>query len=198
MKRIIPLILALTLCAVPVLAQETDNGESATFEQFYAKNQMGDKFIKMQVSPTFPLGFFNQQNQPSLYVGGLLGLGFHIFLTDNFAIGGDAGFGFNATIGSNVFDYIPIVATATWQFEYKRWEFPVTAGLGFAWELYNGYLYWPGLIVEAQAGAMYRINSNWGVGGELTYMFMPEFNIDPSKNWMGNFLNITIAARYYF
>ena len=45
---------------------------------------------------------------------------------------------------------------------------------------------------------MYRINSNWGVGGELTYMFMPEFNIDPSKNWMGHFLNVTIAARYYF
>ena len=113
-------------------------------------------------------------------------------------VGGDAGFGFNITIGSNVFNYIPIIATATWQFQYKQWEFPLTAGIGFAWELYNGYLYWPGLILEAQAGAQYRIDSNWAAGGELTYMFMPQFNQDPAKTKAGHFIDVTLLARYYF
>ena len=106
--------------------------------------------------------------------------------------------GFNITVGSNVFNYIPIVATATWQFQYKKWEFPLTAGVGFAWELYNGYMYWPGLILEAQAGAQYRIDSNWAAGGEITYMFMPQINQDPSKSAIGQFIDVSLLARYYF
>lgn len=198
MKRLLPLFLLLALCSFGLTAQNADTGSIEGIEPLYTTNQMGDKYIKISVSPTFPLGFFNQKNEISMYVGGLFGLGFHIFLTDNFSVGGDAGFGFNITIGSNVFNYIPIIATATWQFQYKQWEFPLTAGIGFAWELYNGYLYWPGLILEAQAGAQYRIDSNWAAGGELTYMFMPQFNQDPAKTKAGHFIDVTLLARYYF
>ncbi|MBQ5491863.1 MAG: hypothetical protein IIT68_07395 [Treponema sp.] len=198
MKRLLPLFLLITLCCSGLYAQNADTVTTDTREPFYATNQMGDKYIKMSVSPTFPLGFFNQNGDISMYVGGLFGLGFHIFLTDNFSVGGDAGFGFNITVGSNVFNYIPIVATATWQFQYKKWEFPLTAGVGFAWELYNGYMYWPGLILEAQAGAQYRIDSNWAAGGEITYMFMPQINQDPSKSAIGHFIDVSLLARYYF
>lgn len=198
MKRLLPLILLITLCCSGLYAQNADTITTDTPEPLYTTNQMGDKYIKMSVSPTFPLGFFNQNGEVSMYIGGLFGLGFHIFLTDNFSVGGDAGFGFNITIGSNVFNYIPIIATATYQFQYKRWEFPLTAGIGFAWELYNGYMYWPGLILEAQAGAQYRIDSNWAAGGEISYMFMPQFNQDPAKSAIGHFLDVSLVARYYF
>ncbi len=162
----------------------------------------GDQNIKISLSLTAPLSFGNPFTpEGKMKLGGLASLGYHYFITPEISVGGDANFGFNVTIGGNIFNCVPILATVTYTPHFKNFEFPITLGLGMAWETYNGKTYWPGLAVKPEVGVQYRITPSWGVGGEISYLWLPQFNSLWNKgqeNLFAQFLNIAVSARYYF
>lgn len=155
-------------------------------------NGAGDQFINIQVMPVFPLNFGNQ-----LYPGGALCVGYHKFLTDMIAVGGDVMFAYNPTIGSNIFTFIPFTMGITFQPYVWRFEFPITLNVGAAIENYLQYNYFPGLFVKGQAGAYYRMNETWSFGAECNLIWMPQWYKDgTSKNYVG--ITATLGARYHF
>lgn len=163
--------------------------------------QEGDQYIRISLGALAPLSFGNPFTDGKMHLGGMGTLGYHRFLTPTIAVGGDVSFASCSTIGSNVFNVVPIVGTVTFQPHLGNFEFPLTLGLGFAWETYSGKTYWPGLVVKPQVGVHYRITSSWSLGGEFSYMWMPQFNklYDSTKeNKHGHFFDLDLAARYYF
>lgn len=212
MKRFLLTICAACLFATSIFSQENlpNNPENDTNSSF-VQTVRGDQYLKISLAPIFPLNF---PDFPSLFVkdahqlsiGGIGNIGYHYFLNKYFAVGADVGFGFNVTIGSHVFNYVPVIATITFQPAFKKFEFPVTLGVGFAWESYSNHNYFPGLVVKPELGVHYRLAQSWSIGGDIAYMFMPQFmtiHKDKStgygtENIFGHFALISVSARYYF
>lgn len=164
-------------------------------------NEAGDQFIKIGLMVTFPLNFggnFPGYRDGKLSTGGAGMLGYHRFLTSWWAIGLDVHFGYHPTIGENIFTYIPFVINTTIQPTFKRFEFPITVGVGAAMENYLSRTYFPGLILKGQAGAFFRATPSWSFGLEGDYMYMPQWYDDSQYNDYGLFGSVVISARYHF
>ena len=166
----------------------------------------GDQYIRISLGVDFPMNFPDfsslfQKDKSQLKIGGIGFLGYHYFITNNIALGVDVGFGFNVSIGSHVFNYVPVIFEGTYQFTKEKFEFPITAGIGFAWENFNSQHYFPGLVLKLGGGAHYRVTESWSLGLEASYMFMPQFCAlydKNAENRMGHYTTIDLVARYIF
>lgn len=211
MKRFVLAVCLALMTLSPVLAQTSDDEENPqettdlSPNKDFFKTREGDQYFRISLDLTLPLNFPNIttlfNDSKKLAAGGSGFLGYHIFLTDTIAVGADIGFGFNATIGEHMFHYVPVMAAVTWQPSFKRFEFPLTLSAGFAWETYNGYSYFPGLVVKPSAGLLFRPLESWSFGAELSYLVMPQFaklHGTGDSNIVGQWLEVDISARYYF
>ena len=169
----------------------------------YNTTRAGDQQLKITLGLGIPTSFGNPLpgGDGKVKLGGYGTFGYHFFLTDWFAVGADIGFGFNPTIAGHTFNHVPTVATATLQPSIGNFEFPITVGVGAAWETYNGETYWPGLVLLGEVGARYKISQSWGVGLDVSYKAMPQF----ARNWgtgeettVGTFFTVSLCANYYF
>lgn len=200
------------LALTPLSAQETEDSESQNEETVvneedefeYKLNQKGDQFLRFSIGGSAALNFPDIgavfKNKAQLGFGGLFGGSYNYFVTENFILGAEVNFGFNISIGQHVFNYIPVILTATYQFGYKNFEFPVTAGFGMCKENFigNGYF---GIIGKLRAGAFYRLTPSWSLGFDTEYIIQPEFIswYDSTKeNYVGQFAAFSIALRYHF
>ena len=202
MKRLTALICALLLFS-SVYAQSAEDSEDTEdkFSIEYRLNEPGDQYIKLGLMVTFPLNFggsFPFYGDGKLSTGGAGYLGYHKFITDWLAAGVDVHFGYNPTIGENIFTYIPFIFTLTAQPTYKKFEFPASVGIGFAMESYLNRTYFPGFIANAQAGMFYRVSPSWSFGIDGDFKYMPQWYEDSEKNDYGLFASFSIAARYHF
>ena len=176
-------------------------------------NMPGDQYINFSIGTSFPLSYsfspynmyscfdFDGDDEGKIKIGGIGSLGYHYFLTSEIAVGGEVAFGYHVTIGSNNFSYIPVIATITYQPSIGNFEFPLTLGVGFAWETYSNHTYWPGLVVRPEAGVQYRVDSSWSIGLDVSYYFLPEFmslHDSSAQNVYAQFLATGIYARYFF
>ena len=182
------------------IQEEHENNDE--IEYIYTENRKGDQNIRASMGPVLPLNFGNAfTSDGKLKLGGMGMLGYHYFIAKDLAVGIDIGFGFNTTIGSNVLHYVPVIGSIMWQPVIGRFEIPLTLGVGFAWETYAGYTYWPGLVLKPSVGVHYRLTPSWSIGGDIEYMFMPQFAKfwgTGDKNFFANFIGISAVVRYYF
>lgn len=197
-KRICALICVFSIAAASVFADAGDDYEAETeengnFAVSSNMNEAGDQFIKIGLMVTIPLNF-----NGTMLVGGAGELGYHRFFTNSLMWGIDVSFGYNPTIGKNVFTYIPLVASLTYQPVLKKFEFPLTAGVGFAVENYLNKSYFPGLVLKGDAGAFFRMSPSWSFGLEGQFMYMPQWYKDSKHNSSGTFASIELVARYHF
>lgn len=194
----------------PLAAQETDNqedfpedtivNEDEEFE--YKLNQKGDQYLQFNIGGSFPLNFPNVKSifkgEQKLGFGGIFGLSYNYFFTDNFILGAELNFGFNNSIANHVFNYIPIMIFASYQYSKKNWEIPFKAGLGLCVENFVGYHY-PGLIGKLQGGVFYRLAPSWSLGMEAAYYIMPQFDeAYQNKIFVGQFAGLSLSLRYHF
>ena len=198
MKRFLYSLLLIFLSASFMYAQksgdEDDGGDYYEPSYDYKMNGSGDQYIKIALMGVFPQNFSDK-----LSAGGAAEIGYHRFLTELFALGFDVQFGYNPTIGSNMFTYVPMTFTGTFQPYFGKFEFPLTLGVGAALESYLNRNYFPGLILKAQAGAFYRVMENWSFGIESEYIYMPQWYVEhPEWNDYGLFLTVGLIARYHF
>lgn len=208
MKRVISILCIFMLSLTCIFAQENQNPEDLsvtepnTIEFKYVPYQAGDQYLRISVAVSFPLGFGDLfSGNQKMNIGGAGTLGYHYFVLDYLALGAEVSFGFNTTIGSHTYNYVPILFTVTTVPTVNKFEFPITLGIGFATENYNNYKYFPGLALKAEGGIYYRFSSSWSAGFEATYRFLPQFAglySSSAHNIMGNFLNLTLGAKYHF
>ncbi|MDO4507138.1 MAG: hypothetical protein Q4B64_09330 [Spirochaetales bacterium] len=171
----------------------------------YGMHLPGDQFIRLSLGTSYPLNFPDPSSVVSgtsqLKLGGVASIGYHSFITSQIALGIDLGFGFNITVGSHSFNTVPMVFSGTYEPSLGRLSFPISAGVGFAWESYNGKNYFPGLAFKTRAGAHYRITESWTAGLETSYLCLPQFNSlhhSGDKNKFGHFWTVEACARYLF
>ncbi|MGN0729115.1 TP0733 family outer membrane beta-barrel protein [Treponema sp.] len=186
----------------------TDDGDEyieddITFD--LGMNLPGDQYIKLAIGVSVPINFPDIQSaihgDGQLKIGGMGTIGYHYFLTSKVALGFDISFGFNVSIGNHVFNYVPFITSLTYQPVAGRFEFPLTLGIGFAWESFGGKNYFPGFVLKPEAGTMFRLTESWSLGAEASYLLMPQFSAwynDDAENFAGQFLTLSVAARYHF
>lgn len=191
--------------------EETENNDDEYIEgdegifYDYGMHLPGDQYIRLSLGTSFPLNFPDTSSvihgDSQLKIGGQGCIGYHSFITPKFALGVDLGFGFNVTIGSHSFNTVPIILTGTYEFALSKLSFPLSMGIGTAWESYNGKNYFPGLVIKPQAGIHYRVSESWSIGIDTAYMFLPQFNSIHSsgeENKYGHFWLMDLCARYMF
>lgn len=215
MKRFLALLCALFLLTSFSFADDNMDGETdenqeqnndddkkeVKSKQTFRYNEPGDQFIKIDLMATAPLNFggsFPLYRDGKLSLGGAGSLGYHRFITSWFAFGLNVKFGYNPTIGENIFTYIPLLLDFTFQPTWGRLEFPITLAVGGAMENYLSNTYFPGLTLEGQAGIYYRATPSWSFGIESNLMYMPQWYSDPDKNDYGVFGSLGLSARYHF
>lgn len=201
-KTLLLLCTALMLTSLAV-GQDFSNEEDDDrgFYAEYTMNEPGDQFINIGLMVTFPLNFggsFPLYRDGQLSTGGAGLIGYHRFITSNFALGLDLSFGYNPTIGENIFTYVPLTLCFTYQPTFKRFEFPISVGVGAAVESYLNRTYFPGLVLKPELGVFYRATPSWSFGARGNWLYMPQWYKDSSKNDVGYFSSIVIAARYHF
>jgi hypothetical protein len=132
-----------------------------------------------------------------LKTGGEGMLGYLRFLNSFVAIGGSVGFDYHATIGGNIFYYIPVSLKALCQVTYQKFEFPVSLSVGGAWQSYTDRTYF-GLFIKPELAAYYRAFPNWSFGLLGGCMFIPQIYDNSKDNRTGVIANVGISARYHF
>ncbi|MCQ2590562.1 MAG: hypothetical protein MJ179_09085 [Treponema sp.] len=191
MKRFISTILLLLITATAISAQ--DIGDVYEDDYVYEQNGAGDQFIKINLDVLFPLNFEKQ-----LYTGGAIELGYYRFLNSWLAVGGELNASYNISVGKKIYIMLPILAGVMFQPTYDKFEFPIFVNIGMGYETWQNIDYFPSLVMKLSGGAYYRLNEMCSFGLNLDYMLVPQFFEDSSKNFAGNFLSLTIGARYHF
>ena len=134
----------------------------------YKMNQPGDQFIILKLNVDIPYVPFGK-----LLVGGSGTLGYQRFIVSGLTLGGDVSFGYSQTLGKNVFYFVPVLFRAGWQFSAGKFEFPLSIGIGGAFENYLDRSYF-GLALHPDAAAFFRYDSSWSCGLHAGLYILPQ------------------------
>jgi hypothetical protein len=211
MQRICILLLILTLAGVPLLWSQEDGDEDpggsppappiesdwdAFTPDLYAR---GDKTFVISLGILIPTAFTGSGmdgDAHNIKLGGTGSLAFNYFLGAHLFVGGELGGMFAATLGENMLFIVPFGAHVGYQFVAGRFEFPLAIMIGASPAKYldQGYF---GLIIKPEASAFFRFNSDWSFGLNTNWWMVPQWPKN-GENVFGNFLEITLSARYHF
>jgi hypothetical protein len=198
------LVLFLLLCGLSLFAQEGAYQEEDPDETFpetgfdeimTAEYSQGDKNFIVSLGTVIPLFFSGiDTNQHGISVGAFGSFIYNYFLTPRIFIGGELSGMFAGTRSGNMLYIVPFGLRAGYQFSYQRFEFPVSLMIGAAAQKYleKDYL---GLIVKPVASVFWRFNPEWSFGMNSAWWFVPQWP-ENGNNAFGNFLELTLSARY--
>jgi hypothetical protein len=195
---------------VPLGAQEEDdqNSEdkqppiesdwSGFMPSIYAR---GDQIIIISPGITIPIVFVGDSGviNSNLQVGGALSLSYNYFLTPRLFIGGELQGMFATTLAGNIMYMVPFGVRLGYQIVVGRFEFPFTLVVGGAPQSYlNNEINYFGFFMKGMVSGFFRFSADWSFGINVGWWWVPEWMSEPSKNVHGNFLEVTLAARYHF
>ena len=157
----------------------------------------GDRNFIITLGALIPAFFGGiDNNQHGISIGGTGSLALNYFVTQNIFVGGELGGMFSGTRAGNMLYIIPFGLRVGYQFWYRRFEFPVSLMVGAAPQRYleKGYF---GLILKPGASIFWRYNPEWSFGFKSFWWFIPEWPKN-GNNTIGNFVELTLSARYHF
>jgi len=198
-------IILLFFAGFPVLlaaqAGNDDPWGNPDWDQYYDDFSRGDQTFIISLGTIFPAFFRNDgesiEHKFSPPVGGTGSLAYNYYFNSNIFIGGEAGGMFLPTLGGNTLYVIPLGFRAGYQFNYWKFEFPVTAVAGVTWYRYLSMGNF-GFYFKAGAAGFYRVSPNWSFGANTDWYFFPQWTGDKSENVQGNMIDFTLSARYHF
>jgi hypothetical protein len=204
LKRQFFLTIIFAALVVPLAAQEggepgeipIDSDWSDYMPALYAR---GDQTFTISLGPIIPTLFLGKSGriENNAKLGGTGSLAYNHYFTPNFFIGGELGIMFSSTLGTNRLFIFPFGLKAGYQWTFKRFEFPLTLMVGAAPQRYLNYNYF-GLIIKPAASVFFRYSSDWSFGLNTAGWWLPDWTKGGAKDVYGNFLEITLAARYHF
>ncbi len=133
-----------------------------------------------------------------LYVGAAASVGYYYFLSNNFAIGGDAILGYNLSVGKKPLVTVPITFGVVYQPYIGKFEFPFMLNVGFATVSCQQLMYFPALAMKASAGAYYRWSETWSFGLSAHAYWIPLWYTNKDYNDNGLFASVDLGVRYHF
>ena len=198
------LVLFLIFSGLSLFAQEGDSQEedneplpeAELDEIMIAEYSPGDRNFIVSLGVVIPLFFAGiENNQHGISMGFFGSLALNYFITPRVFIGAELSGMFASTRGGNMLYIIPFGARVGYQFWYRRFEFPVSVMIGAAPQKYleKGYF---GPIVKPSASVYWRYNPEWSFGLNGVWWFVPQWP-ENGNNSFGNFLELTLSARYH-
>ena len=157
----------------------------------------GDKTFTITLGLIIPTYFSGiSEEGHGLSLGGTGCLAFNYFFTPYMFFGGELSGMFAGTRGGNMLYVIPFGLRIGYQFILGRFEFPLSVMVGAAPQRYieEGYF---GLIIKPGASVFFRFNPEWSFGLNTIWWFLPQWPRN-GQNAYGNFLEVTLSARYHF
>ncbi len=198
------LLAILAFAAVALLDAQEADGEIKIESEWdgYSPSiyDRGDQTFSITIGTMNPLFYVRSDGEKvenKSKLGGAGSLSYSYFFTPNFALGGEFGGMFSATIGGNMLFVMPFGLRATYQLLYRDFEFPFSLMVGGATQSYLGTNYL-GLIVKPGTGAYWRATPDWSFGLNAIWWWMPEWTDSRDTTVYGNFLELTLSARDHF
>ncbi|CEM62087.1 hypothetical protein DWQ65_10640 [Treponema phagedenis] len=166
----------------------------------YEPIRKGDQYMKLGITVGFPL--FNTSPEkfavnPKIHPGGGFFLGYAYYLTKGFSLGGEVEFQFYPTLGKNLYFSVPIVFNIGYTFAKNRLRFPLSFGIGGNFQACNATKYFA-MLFKPAVGFYYQYLPEWSFGGDIAWNVIPQWYKEKKYNRTGNFLTISIGARYHF
>jgi hypothetical protein len=160
----------------------------------------GDQAFIITAGTIFPVVFL--QNGAAIThnifaVGGTGSLSYNYWFDSHFFVGGEIGGMFGSTLRKNTFFIIPIGIRGGYQFILQRFEFPLALTIGIAPQKYLELGYF-GFFVKPVVSAFFRLNPDWSFGVNTAWWWVPQWPRETEKRVDGNFIDVTLSARYHF
>jgi hypothetical protein len=194
----------------PLAAQDEDEDEgglpieSTWSGSGYSEYGRGDQTFTIALGLNFPLfttkGVFSFETMPYKFkppVGGTGSLTYAYFWDSHLFFGASLQGYFQSTLGKNMLFVVPIGFLGGYQFVWKRLEIPVSLEIGAAWQSHLDSLYF-GLFVKPQATLLFNAFADWSFGLNTAWWWLPEWGVKRGEDSSGNFLELTLVARYHF
>jgi len=158
----------------------------------------GDKTFTITLGVILPTYFGGavDNNDHGLSVGGTGTLAFNYFMNSNIFLGGELSGMFCGTRAKNMLYIIPFGFRIGYQFVFHSFEFPLSLMIGAAPQRYLEKSYF-GLILKPGASVFWRFNTDWSFGLNGIWWFLPQWPKGGNDAY-GNFMEITLSARYHF
>jgi hypothetical protein len=163
----------------------------------------GDQVFGISVGLSIPAAFGKSGSgiiPHNMTVGGTGSLSYDYFIGSNVFVGGELQGMFAPTLGKHMLIIIPIDVRIGYQFVYKRFEFPLSLGLGIApQQLRTSKSYnYLGFFAKPRASAFFRFNPDWSFGINTAWWWLPQITKNPDESVHGHFFELTIGVRYHF
>jgi hypothetical protein len=203
------LLLLPVLLLFPLAAQDFDEGGGAgegapeipiesdwpdVIPELYSR---GDKLFNISIGPVLPTLFVYEDRgiqNGNIGVGGGGALSYTYFFNSHVFFGGELGGMFAMTKAKNALFIVPMGLRAGYQFILGRFEFPLSLVTGFAPQTYleKNFLGW---FVKPSVAAYWRFNPDWSFGLDAAWLWVPQW---AARTTHGNFLELSLSARYHF
>ena len=194
-------VVILAVAAVSGYAQIEDE------EFIEPEYQLGDQYFTIRVGGFAPLFFHNplegEVNSTNLRLGGSGALSWQGYLNNRWSIGGELAGVFTNSVNRRTLFMVPITAKLSYLFSSWPFEFPIHIAAGGAFQSLEGDTYF-GPIAKPGVGAWWNATGEWAFGVQAEYWWVPQFyrgadNRPPGTDTrFGNFLDVTLGARYSF
>jgi hypothetical protein len=157
----------------------------------------GDTNFVITLGVLFPTYFSGiEKNNHGLSIGGTGSLAFNYFITSGFFVGGELSGMFASSRRGNMLYMVPFGVRAGYQFLLGRFEFPVSLFIGASSQSYIAKEYF-GFMLKPGASVFWRFNPDWSFGLNGNWWFVPQWP-NNGFNVYGNFIELTLSARYNF
>lgn len=198
MKRILSLLLVLSIFAGTIFAQDANEPDIYEDDYEYLQNGPGDQFLKIELGAIFPLNF-----EGKLWPGVQATIGYYRFLNTWLALGGEISVSSQFSIGNKALFMVPITFGAMAQPTIGKFEFPFFLTMGIADHTWANMTYFPAFTLKTEAGAFYRFSESWSFGLTSFFMWTVETpgwksSENNGKDFHGLFQTASLAVRYHF
>ncbi len=181
-----------------------DEGEGPAIESDWSmydvpSYEIGDQMFGIGLGLVFPVLFTSDEGRLAnkINLGGTLYLAYDYFFHESMSVGFEANFSFNSTIRENMLFQVPLGLRFTYQLVFHPIEIPITLTAGIVPRQYQDEDHL-GFFLKPSLGVYWRFDRDWSFGLQGTWWWMPEVPKDTSKTAYGNFVTLTIGARYHF
>jgi hypothetical protein len=159
----------------------------------------GDRIFSMSMGVIFPAVFIHNGNTMTHNINALGGTGnlaYMQFIGSHVFLGGEIGLMFATTLRKSPLYIVPIGFRAGYQFIAGRFEFPLSVALGIAPQKYLAQDYL-GFFMKPAMGAYFRLTPDWSFGVNTAWWWIPQWPKERDRIVDGNFIDITLSARYH-
>jgi len=209
-QRIGFLLILFLFLPITLSAQDEPNDDIDWENIHFDVYAPGDQALIISAGVVFPLLFFNynglQDHNFKPPIGGTGSFAFNYYLTPRLYVGGDVGGMFIPTIAEHVLYMIYLGGRVGTQFITGRFEFPISFSLGMSWQTYLDYGHYT-MYLRGSAAAFFRASPSWAFGLTSSWFFIPQWAYEGEpgskvrvreKDFYGNFIEITLSAKYQF